>query len=94
MKIQDPALGKYSIQVGISKYVVYDGERSVTTLSDFNEALREVARRIVNDKEDVVTLAEFNAITNDVFENIKRSYELIPLTAEELAQHEAEQNNQ
>jgi hypothetical protein len=94
MRIQDPALGKYSIQVGISKYVVYDGERSVTTLSDFNEALREVARRIVNDKEDVVTLAEFNAITNDVFENIKRSYELIPLTAEELAQHEAEQNNQ
>lgn len=94
MRIQDPALGKYSIQVGISKYVVYDGERSVTTLSDFNEALREVARRIVNDREDVVTLAEFNGITNEVFDNIKRSYELIPLTAEELAQHEAEQNNQ
>lgn len=93
MRIQDPALGKYSIQVGISKYVVYDGERSVTTLNDFNEALREVARRIVNDKEDVVTLAEFHAITEEVFDAIKRSYEMIPLTPEEVAQHEAAQNS-
>lgn len=94
MRIQDPALGKYSIQVGINKYIVYDGERSVTTLADFNEALREIARRIVNDKDDVVTLAQFHGVTEEVFDAIKRSYELIPLTAEEVAEHEAQQNNQ
>ena len=29
MRIQDPALGKYSLQVGINKYIIYDGDRSV-----------------------------------------------------------------
>lgn len=93
MKIQDPALGKYSVQVGINKYVIYDGERSVTTLNDFNEALREIARRIVADTDKVMTLGEFHRLTEAVFDNIKRSYELIPLTAEEVAEHEAQQAN-
>lgn len=88
MRIQDPALGKYSIQVGINKYVIYDGERSVTTLADFNEALREIARRLVNDTEATVTLGEFHRITEEVFDQIKRSYELIPLTEEELKAQE------
>lgn len=94
MRIQDPALGKYSVQVGISKYVIYDGERSVTTLSDFNEALREIARRIVADTDQTVTLGEFHRLTEDVFDNIKRSYELIPMTEQEVAEHEAQQVSQ
>lgn len=88
MKIQDPALGKYSIQVGINKYIVYDGERSVTTLTDFNEALREIARRLVNDMDVTLTLGQFHQTTEEVFERIKRSYELIPLTEEELKEQE------
>lgn len=93
MKIQDPSLGKYSLQVGINKYVIYDGDRSVTTVTDFNDALREIARRIVNDSDEVLTLGQFHRFTEEVFEKIKQSYELIPLTAEEVAQHEAEQAN-
>lgn len=93
MRIQDPALGKYSVQVGISKYVIYDGERSVTTLADFNETLREIARRIVADTDGMMTLGQFHALTEEVFEKIKRSYELIPMTAEEVAEHEAQQAN-
>ena len=93
MRIQDPALGKYSIQVGINKYIIYDGERSVTTVSDFNEALREIAKRIVNDSDHTLTLGEFHRFTEEVFDKIKNSYELIPLTPEEVAQHEAEQAN-
>lgn len=86
MRIQDPALGKYSIQVGMSKYVIYDGERSVTTLSDFNEALREIARRIVADSDEILTLGQFHAFTDEVFEKIKLSYELMPVTEQEQAE--------
>lgn len=93
MKIQDPSLGKYSISVGVTKYVIYDNDRSVTTLGDFNEALREIARRIVADRDDVLTLGQFHSLTEEVFENIKRSYEMIPLTAEEVAEHEAQQES-
>ena len=86
MKIQDSALGKYSIQVGINKYIIYDGERSVTTLNDVNEALREIARRVVNDMDVTVTLGEFHGLTESVFEKIKMSYEMIPdsMPAEKL----------
>lgn len=93
MRIQDPALGKYSVQVGINKYVIYDGERSVTTMADFNEALREIARRIVADSDANMTLGQFHAFTEEVFDKIKRSYELIPLTEQEVAEHEAQQAN-
>ena len=93
MRIQDPALGKYSLQVGINKYIIYDGDRSVTTVADFNEALREIARRIVNDSEETMTLGEFHRFTEEVFDKIKNAYELIPLTAEEVAEHEAQQAN-
>lgn len=93
MRIQDPALGKYSVQVGINKYVIYDGERSVTTMADFNEALREIARRIVADSDENMTLGQFHAFTEEVFDKIKRSYELIPLTEQEVAEHEAQQAN-
>jgi len=93
MRIQDPALGKYSIQVGISKYVIYEGDRSVITFADFNEALREIAKRIVNDMEGTVTLGEFHRLTEEVFDRIKRSYELIPLTEEELKEQESNESS-
>ena len=62
-------------------------------MADFNEALREIARRIVNDSDDTMTLGEFHRFTEEVFEKIKNAYELIPLTVEEVAEHEAQQAN-
>lgn len=90
MRIKDSALGNYSIEVGMNKYIIFEGDKSVTTVTDFNDALREIAKRIVHSMNDVVTLGEFHRITEEVFDSIKRSYELIPLTDEEVAQH----NNQ
>lgn len=89
MVIKDPSLGKYSIAVQYNKYVIYAEGKSITTVSDFNDALRDIAKRIVLDMDGDVTLGEYNRITTDVFDTIKRSFEMIPLTEEELKEQES-----
>lgn len=73
MRIEDSALGGYSILVGVNKYVVYKDKTSLITKDDFNDALREIARRIVADNDTTMSLKDFAKYTDEVFNKIKNA---------------------
>lgn len=77
MIIKDPALGKYSIKIGLGKHMICDAStgNSFTTVSDLNEALKNIASRIVADMSGEYTLMQYRALEDSTFTRIRAALE-------------------